>query len=143
MNLKAALQSIYDEHGRLDPQLVVDLASDPGHELHDRFVWDDSLAASRYRLLQAQGLIRSVKITVQKAPDAQPISVRAFISESEIRGDDSDTGNYMPVERVVESDVLRSAWFLSLKRDWERLKARAGASREFADMVLADVADAA
>ena len=143
MSLKDTLQSIYDEHGRLDPQLVVDLASDPGHELHDRFVWDDSIAAGRYRLLQAQGLIRSVKITVQKAPDVQPISVRAFISESEIRGDDADTGSYMPVERVVESDVLRSAWFLSLKRDWERLKARAGASREFADMVLADMADAA
>ena len=106
-------------------------------------MWDDSIAASRYRLLQAQGLIRSVKITVQKAPDAQPISVRAFISDSEIRGDDADTGSYMPVERVVESDVMRSAWFLSLKRDWERLKARAGASREFADMVLADMADAA
>lgn len=143
MSLKAALQSIYDEHGRLDPQLVVDLASDPGHELHDRFVWDDSIAASRYRLLQAQGLIRSVKITVQSTPESQPVSVRAFISDTEIHGEQPDVGSYRPVEQVIESDVLRSAWFRSLERDWKRLKARAGASREFADMVLSDVADVA
>ena len=44
-----------------------------------------------------------------------------------------------PVQEVVTSDVLRTAWFRALARDWQALKRRAGQSKEFADMVLADV----
>lgn len=148
MSTQQALQAIYDERGELSPEVVLDVASDPGHELHSRFEWDESEAARRYRLVQAQYLIRSVKVTVQRTPESQPVRVRAFIADRELGpvalpGADPDgpdpVGNYRPVEEVVESDILRTAWFRSLERDWKRLKARAGASQEFAAMVLADV----
>ena len=145
MSTLAALQAIYDEQGELSPEVVVEVASDPEHELHERFMWDDTEAARRYRLVQAQGLIRSVKVTVQRTPQSEPIKVRAFVADRETVSDEVEpdtSGQYRPVAEVVESDVLRTAWFRSLERDWKRLRARAGASREFADMVLADVLDA-
>lgn len=123
----------HDEHGHLtcSSWLISPLRSGP-HELHDRFEWDDSLAADRYRSTgAAAGPIRSVKITVQKTPDAQPISVRAFISDSEIRTMTADTKRYMPVERVVESDVLRSVPVLEAGLSGPKLTRRGQSSQSW------------
>ena len=149
MSVRDQLQAIYDEHKRLTPSIVVTVAADPTHPLHERFVWDDSEAARRYRLVQASGLIRSVSVVVEREEDRPPVRVRAFVADRDTSPApvvDEDTedvedlmGNYRPVEEVVTSDVLRTAWFRSLQRDWQALRRRAGASREFADMVLGDL----
>lgn len=149
MSVRDQLQAIYDEHKRLTPSIVVTVAADPTHPLHERFVWDDSEAARRYRLVQASGLIRSVSVVVERQDDKPPVRVRAFVADRDTSPtpvvdedtEDADdlTGNYRPVEEVVSSDVLRTAWFRSLQRDWQALKRRAGASREFAQMVLDDL----
>lgn len=147
MSVLDHLQSIYERHNALTPAIVLDEASKPDHPLHNRFTWDDGEAASKWRLHQAQALIRSVNVVIDRGSNQVPISVRAFVSESEIRrGADDDideVGKYLPVETVVASDVLRTAWFKSLRRDWERLKAKAGASQEFAQMVVDDMRDLA
>ena len=136
------LQGLYDTHGELTPALVVDVAQDPAHPLHDRFVWDDTEAARRYRLDQASGLIRSVQVTVTRE-DRPPVTVRAWVAERELEGggEDQPPGHYLPVQDVVASDVTRSAWFRALARDWKTLKRRAGDSAEFAQLVLGDLAD--
>ena len=146
MSVQAELQEIYDRHGRLTPAIVVEEASDPDHPVHRRFEWDDSEAARKYRLSQAGSLIRSVTVVVEKPGHSEPIEVRAFISETDMgrgREESPDTGAYLPVEEVIDNDVLRSAWFRSLERDWQRLRRRAGDSQEFAQMVLADVREIA
>lgn len=145
MSAQEVLQGIYDEHGELTPDLVVEVATDPGHPLHSRFVWDDTEAARRYRLVQASGLIRSVTVQVSRSDDAAPVRVRAFVADHEMgqaaapESDPPTSGRYRPVSEVVASDVLRTAWFRSLARDWQALKRRAGASQEFAAMVLDDL----
>ena len=144
MSTQETLQALYDEHGILTPELVLSAASDPAHVLHSRFEWDDTEAARRYRLAQASGLIRSVTIVIEK-PEARTVAVRAFISDREMgtqRANEDDeliSGTYRPVAEVIASDVLRTAWFRALTRDWQALKRRAGQSREFADMVLDDL----
>lgn len=143
MSVLSELQEIYDTHGELTPVLVVAEASQPEHPLHKRFDWDDTQAANRWRVHQAAALIRSVNVVVDRGDDSPPIRVRAFVSEREMgMGCDTDApddGAYVPVETVVSSDVLRTAWFQALRRDWERLKAKAGASQEFARMVVDDM----
>lgn len=152
MSTVEALQSIYTEHGVLTPDLVVEVASDPEHVLHGRFVWDDTEAARRFRLVQASGLIRSVHVKIDRGEDSDPVRVRAFVADREIglatakAVEDEELlefGRYRPVREVVESDVMRSAWFRSLARDWQALKRRAGESKEFAKMVLDDLRDVA
>lgn len=146
MSIQEQLTDIYQQHGRLTPDLVVDVAADPEHPLHKRFDWDDTEAARKWRLNQAGALIRSVNVIIERRENSTPIYVRAFISETDIgRGKDEepDTGAYLPVEEVVSNDVLKSAWFRSLERDWQRLRRRAGDSKEFAQMVLTDVRDLA
>lgn len=77
--LNGTLQAIYDEHEQLTPELVVDIARNPGHPLHGRFTWDDGIAAEQWRRAEARGLIRTAKIVVHKDPDTYH-KVRAFTS---------------------------------------------------------------
>lgn len=149
MSLRDILQDIHDRTGELTPQRVVDEAVDPEHPLHHRFTWDNTEAADKWRLHQAAALIRSVHVYLYESEPTR-VYARAFIANRELQApssdaddEQSDTGVYLPVEQVISSDVLRTAWFQSLQRDWERLKRKAGASKEFAQMVLHDMRDMA
>lgn len=50
--------------GRLTPDAVLQDARSPKSPLHDQFTWDDSEAATQWRLQQARELIRSVRVEV-------------------------------------------------------------------------------
>lgn len=139
MNVNECLQDIYDRVGDLSPAIVVDEARDEDHPLHPRFEWDDGLAAEKYRQEQAAHLIRTVKVT-RVVEDERVIQVRAWVAKVEITGSDEPAvGSYLPVAQVVDNEILRSAWFSALERDWKALKRRAGQCKEFADMVREDV----
>jgi hypothetical protein len=58
------LQDLAAENGgRLTASQTVDAARDPSSPIHDEFIWDDSVAAAKYRLIRARALIRSIKVT--------------------------------------------------------------------------------
>ena len=140
MSLQEQLQEIYDDYGVLTPAIVLDKARDPEHPLHKRFDWDNSTAAERWRLHQAGQLIRSVKVNIERGP-TEVVQVRAFVAKTELGVEDDTTGEYLPVDQVIHSDVMRTAWFRQLEKEWKSLKRRAGDSKEFADMVLGDLRD--
>ena len=73
------------QRGKLNPHDVIAEAQDPGHPLHGQFEWADSIAAAKYRLLQAEALIRRVrvKITYETARLRIPVYVK---SENESPG---------------------------------------------------------
>lgn len=145
MSVADELRSIYDRHGRLTPEIVVEEASAEGHPLHTHFEWDDVEAAALYRINQASALIRRVNITLT-VNDSQPRRVRAWVARQELMrpadeadSDEVSAGEYVPVEDVASEPVWRSAWQSSLERDWKRLRKRAGDAKWFLDMVAADV----
>lgn len=140
MNLQEELQTIYDEAGELTPAVVLDRARDPEHPLHKRFDWDETQAAERWRLHQAGQLIRSVKVNIERSP-SEVVQVRAFVAKTELGVEDNTAGQYLPVDQVIQSDVMRTAWFRQLEKEWKSLKRRAGDSQEFAQMVLTDLRD--
>lgn len=59
------LQDIESRHGGLTPEAIVEEASDPTHEWHCRFEWDDAIAAHKHRIDTARGIIRSVKFEIE------------------------------------------------------------------------------
>lgn len=120
---RAELDAIAAEHGGLTPALVLDRARDPRTALHSLFEWDDSVAGERYRLLQAQNLIRVVA-TIIPVNDGQPVRVRAYVSLGSERGE----GFYRPMRLVMADPKLRAqavadalAEFEAFQRKWQHL----------------------
>jgi hypothetical protein len=103
--IETELRSIWEDRGRLVAAEVVELAADPGHALHDLFEWDDSEAAARWRVHQAQGMIRSVKISIVTADTptraGDDYTIRAWVANRTATGVSSP--GYVP-EEVVRGD---------------------------------------
>lgn len=139
MSLQTILQEIYEEHGRLTAGIVLEEARDPGHPLHTRFEWDDTVAAERYRLDQAGELIRRVKIVYKAATRrAGPKSIRAYHSVNDPGG-----RSFQPVEKVIENPLMLKMVLAEMERDWKQLKERYSHLVEFAQMVQRDLGQTA
>lgn len=136
-SLRDTLQAIYDERGALTPRVVVDAAADEDHPLHDRLEWDDAIAGDRYRLVQAQEMIRSVRVVYRK-PTGKSRDDGTVRYWHAIRGEDGYS--YEPADVVANDPVLTQILMMDMKREWKSLQARYGAFAEFVQMVRKDVA---
>lgn len=134
-DLRGALYRIYDTAGELTPQLVVDDARPVGSPLHNRFEWNDEVAGEQYRLVQAQKLIRSVRISVESPVTGEKFFVREFTSNTE--AGDTATGRYTPTEEIVTDDQALKLLLLEFQREIEDLKKRYGHLEQFADLMRA------
>jgi hypothetical protein len=86
---------------RLTPKAVVDDARPARSPLHPCFEWNDSLAAEKYRLEQARGLIQNV-VVVYEAPKGKKLPVRAFVSVTK-----NNEREYTSISAAVRSPNLR------------------------------------
>lgn len=126
---------IREERGKLTPRVIVDVARDPDHPLHNRFEWDNSVAAEKYRLHQAGELVRSVEIKYQGS-GGDLRKVRGF---SSITRENTPEMTYEPTEEVLENPITAKILLNQLRRDWMSFKQRYEHMREFRDIILADL----
>lgn len=105
--LEALKEIAKRDGGFLRPQAVVDAARPKSSPLHNAFTWNDGEAARRYRLLQAQNLIRSFKITTER--DGEEVTTPVFIGVSSDRTDKKANNPYRYWEDVANSDLVEIA----------------------------------
>ena len=132
--MKEAIVSILEQmelQGRLTPDEVVHIASDPESPLHEAFDWDDASAAHQYRLDQARSLIRSVKFEVQ-------VTEHTMVCPVYIHDPKADGQGYISVQRIkTHDDIKREALareidsIFSAAQRAVGLAAGLGLSREF------------
>jgi hypothetical protein len=137
-DLREQLQGIYDHHGKLTPELVVEVARPTDHPLHDR-VFDRSPreAAETYYRNRAHELIQSVRVVYAKTSDAsQEQSVRAFHA---VRREKAYS--YEPVEKIAEDEFTKRLVLSDMEREWRQLLARYEQFEEFLGMVQKDLAE--
>lgn len=89
------LQRIYERDGVIEPETVVEESKSPSAPLHSCFEWDDEKAAHKYRITQAQGIIRAIVAVdeTEKSPET-----RAFVSVER---------EYHPVSVVIRNPEKR------------------------------------
>jgi hypothetical protein len=112
----------------LTPKTVLEEAKAPKHPLHDRFEWDNALAAQRYREGQAGELIRSVMVTYAAAEEIH--STRAFVNVERPTGRE-----YVPVGEVAADPLLSAVALAEAERDWRALYQRYNHLSEFIELV--------
>ena len=103
MTQTEALMAIANRNGGLiTPALVLAKAKDPKSVLHGAFTWDDTEAAKKWRIHEAQVLIRRCRITVETSDEP----VYAFIGVSTDRTDDSANNPYRLASDVAKAPDL-------------------------------------
>lgn len=102
-----------NESGLLVPEEIVEQAQHPDSPLHPFFDWQDEAAAHQWRLAQARGLIRRLKIVNESDPKKQRIP--EYVSLMVDRGD----GGYRSTEEVLESAELTVQLQLTAKAELE------------------------
>lgn len=118
---KESMLRYYGEHRGLDAQKVGDALSRIGNgnvyaakpadivaaarpktsALHNAFDWEDSVAANRWRLAQARGLVASV-VTVRINPLGEEVETRAFVS---VKGRESFA--YQRIDQIFGDEHVR------------------------------------
>lgn len=101
--IASELERIAKAHrGMLRPEYVVEAARNKQSPLHDSFEWDNGRAAEKFRLIQAERLLRVhvVETTDNKSRKA----VRVFVSLS---GDRHPGGGYRRMMDVLSDHQLR------------------------------------
>jgi hypothetical protein len=139
MTAQDILQKLAQEHGQLTPEIVIDYASPQDSPLHKFFQWDDSKAAELYRLEQARGLIRRIKVEYV-TEETKTVTVRAYhCIAPEIPMIDEDgeeqtnRGVYVPLETAMSD--YRSQLMAQCKRDMDGFKRKYAALKEVASVI--------
>jgi hypothetical protein len=101
-----------NEHHLLMPAEVVHFARDEQTSLHSQFEWDDSLAADRWRVEQARGVIR-VAITIIGKGENQ-VSVPLYISLS---SDRDAGGGYRAMHEILDDETLQQQMLADALRE--------------------------
>lgn len=138
-SLRDELQAVYDQHGKLTPELLVEAARPKGHPLHDR-VFDRSTteAAESWYRHRAHDLIQSVKIVYREASEetGPELRVRAWHA---VRSEGPEAFNYQPVEKVAADPFTRQLVLREMEREWKQLFDRYEKFEEFLAIVTTDV----
>ncbi len=97
----------------LTPEEVLDKARDAASPLHRFFTWEDSVAAERYRKMQARTLITSVRVFYETA-EKQVIQVREFTS---LDADRKTGAGYRQLTAVMSDDQLRQEMLATARKE--------------------------
>lgn len=93
-------QTVADEINEIGeevtPEKVLEAARDGGTELHKCFTWDDTIAAEKYRLIEARNILRFL-VREQPVDDERP-PIRTFYKAAPGEG-------YKSTERVFMKNV--------------------------------------
>ena len=121
--------------GRVSPKVIVDDARNSSSPLHDFFVWDNDLAAEKYRLEQASYLLRSIQVTVKH--DDTKTEIRAFHNVVVKITDDVSERTYIQIDRALNEEELYQQILEQAMKTLENWKRKYQQYKEFADVIKA------
>lgn len=122
--------------GSLEDHLVVTAASEPDHVLHHDFEWNDSAAARKFRLHQAQQLILRYKIIIEKQePSGEVTSYRV-----DMFSNNEDGAGYSLTTDILSDPKRADVLLTRLKDRAKNLKHDIDTYRKVAG-VIADSSD--
>lgn len=113
---KADAQKVADEIGdnRISPQELLEKARDVNSELHKCFEWNDSIAAEKYRLQQARGVLVNLVYKTEKK-DAEPIRYLQVTTQKNV---------YQPTKMFLVQEDEYQALLKRAKSELESFKKR-------------------
>lgn len=130
---KADAAKVYGEIETLTevtPEQVVEAAKDTATELHKCFTWDDTIAAHKWRLSEADRLIRMIVVT----PDEKEQEAPQFVQRVYVASDENDN-RYQRIDATVRNDDAYQKLLEQARRDAEIFKSRYSSIAELREVI--------
>lgn len=116
--------------GFISPEDVLEYAKNPLTILHNEFIWDDTEAGRKYRMLQASGVIRSVYVTIKdEQRDDRTIKVREYVSLTTDRG----KNGYRHIADVIHESELRFQYISDIQNELKSFRSKLKTVSDVAD----------
>ena len=127
IQVRQELERLAEDHrNRLSPRDVVEAARNEISPLHELFTWDDSIAAERFRLLEAGALIRRIRVTIiQRKVKTKRIhlkNIRVFQSPQEDRSEGGRS--YVHSSVIADLPKLKQSLIRTVLLELEAIKNR-------------------
>lgn len=126
----AICQQLSDSEAGLSPATLLEASRADDAPLHGEFEWRDDVAAEKYRLSQAQGIIRNLRIVITRV-DGTEQKERSFV----VTPDRNST--YVPLQSALTNEVWRSHLLQQAREDMELFQKKYGRLTELADVLWA------
>jgi len=120
------VQQIVDRDGKCRAAALVAEARSVDSPIHDYFEWEDTLAAQKYREVQARTLIARLRVVYQKTNTPVP----AFVSVERDPDVDEPRGGYLDVKTAMTHDDTKEKVLWSALSELEAVRRRYGALQE-------------
>ncbi len=135
---RKALEEIAEKNadGKLIAAEVVEVARDPAHPLHGYFEWDDSAAATQWRLVQARNLIRFI-VEKRDEVDEQPMHIFTSLTSDRL----IPLGGYRMTATIMADTELRNIMLQDARNELERTRRKYAILTELANVWQAIDAD--
>lgn len=106
---------VIDHVGGLSAKVedIIRLASDPKNPLHPLFEWDDRKAAVKFRVVQAERLLKTIRLYLEGADDSDPATALPPRLPARVK-----IGGAQPVVTSINTDEVMVKNALSQLNDW-------------------------
>lgn len=111
----------------VSPKEVVDDARPEDADLHPVFEWDDAEAGEKYRITQAQQLIRSIRVVAPAEEGKPPEHKRVYVNVTV-----GIERGYAPLVRVMSDGELRDQVLVACRAEMKAWRTRYAELHEFA-----------
>lgn len=132
-----AIRDLAAKHGSITAEIVVKEATKKSSPLHSHFDWDDTTAATKFRLVQAAALIRQINVQYLVGEE-RTIRVRAFHNVSD-DDEESGAGYFVSLATAMTVESYRDQLLANCKRDMLAFKVKYAALNEVSRII--DVMD--
>jgi hypothetical protein len=117
------LDRIHEKYGSVTPSRLLEEAQNPKSPLHRYFEWDDSEAAKRYRLAQANAMLQASRMVVVLSDAKKQEPVAAFPEVRRLLPSARGEGKFKMRKEVLEEPDARQEIIerkLGVLRGWCR-----------------------
>ena len=130
---RSEMEALFHDLGTVTPKQVLEYARNPTTALHSAFTWDDDEAAERYRLIEAQRLIRRTFVVLEVPGSQEERRVHMAVSLPPDRG----SKGYRLMSEILEDPEKRDQLVRTALREMATFRKKYGALTELAELFAA------
>lgn len=102
----------------LSPSSLLEASRKDGTLLHEYFDWDDTSAAEKWRMSQAQGLILNVRVVIKETDSDHEIKERGFVPTPDRKS------AYVSLQTAFSNEEWKKSLLNQVKTDMETFIAK-------------------